>query len=339
MAPNLLQASDRQHLMLIYDGESARNAAEVDCINEGLRLGQFCVYASVDVQDEAFMSKMSARIHDYDRQVREGNLLIVNFIPFYASAAKAELTLFRRLKEQIESTIKGRIASGKNGKTLVVADAACNLSKHKQFDECVTLESWWQEIYMEWAKNKLDITIICAHPSTILEQHLHEEDRGRISDVHSLTIYLREFSRPTIKNDTKPYKPIETKPIRILIAEPEPDILTTYERYFRSLLVDVTIVAEGNKCLEQALLSKGFDVVLVDTHLKDLSGIEVAKKILEERPDQHIILTTTTIDPRRICDHLQSDSFDVSRVDILVKPFIFSQLLALIKPAKSTLTS
>ena len=329
----LLQASERQHLMLLYKDEGIRNATEIDCINEGLRQGQFCIFASVDVQDKDFMSRFAARIHDYDKHLKDGNLLIVNFMPFYASASKVDLTLFKKLKEQIEASIKDRTGSGKSSKALVVADAACNLTKHKQFVECVSLETWWQETYLEWAKNNLNITIICAHPSTIFEQN-HLTQKSNISHVHSLIIDLEEFSRPPIRNDTLVHGPPEARPIRILIAEPEPDIQAIYKRHFHSLPADTVLVENGKACLEQALILGGFDVVIIDTHLKDLGGIEIARKILEEKPTQHVVLTTTH-DPESIQAHLRSESRDANAAQVLVKPFRFSQLLSVIKPAQS----
>lgn len=333
----LLQASDRQHLMLLYEDEALRNETEIDCINEGLKLGQFCIFASVDVQEESFMTRLAARIHDYDRHVKEGNLLIVNFMPFYSSAAKSDLALFKKLKEQIELSINDRVASQKNPKTLVVADAACNLTKQKQFTECVSLEGWWQQTYVEWVRSNLDITIICAHPTTIL-QDKHLEQKSHISDVHSLTIDLAEFSKPVTKNQTRTHERSDVKPIRVLIAEREPDIQSVYKRYFLSLPVETLIVGDAKDCLVQALMSGDFDVVIIDTHLKDFDGIEIARKILEEKPEQRVVLTTTQ-DPDMILSRLGSEALDANATAVLVKPFKFSELLSVLRPSERRLTS
>jgi DNA-binding response OmpR family regulator len=74
--------------------------------------------------------------------------------------------------------------------------------------------------------------------------------------------------------------------------------------------------------------TKGFDLIILDTHLKDISGIEVARKIKQRLPDQWIIITSTTASVSEM------GSFGLSKDDILQKPFSFSKLLGLVKPKK-----
>jgi len=174
--------------MLLYDDEFERSTAEIDCINRALHAGQYCLYATVDAGSKDFLAGLTSRILDCDRHIREGNLVIVDFKPFYDSATSGHLTPFNQLKAQVEAALKERTASGKNGKALIVADAACNLARHKQSDECITLEGWWQETYNDWMAKDLDVSIICAHPSSVLKQQLHTGEQKRISHSHSLKL-------------------------------------------------------------------------------------------------------------------------------------------------------
>lgn len=328
---DLLRSSERQHLMLLYDDEGDRSAAEIESINNALSAGWYCVYATVDANDKDFASKLSMRISDYDRHAEEGNLLVLNFMPFYDSAADGDLTLFKQMKAEVEETLKARTALGKEGKALLVADAACHLAKHKQFDECVTLEGWWQETYNDWLAKNLDITIICAHPSSVLNQRPHVGEKGRISQSHSLTLDLNDFMQ---KSQSR--KVNEVQSIRILVVEPESDIRLLYRRYLHSMPVDLVTVAGGRECLEQAVTPHKrslYDVIIIDTHIKDSSGFHIAKKILEENPDQQIIFTTTW-DPETIGSDLKAHSLESSKYPVLHKPFMFSSLLGFVRPAK-----
>ena len=77
----------------------------VACINDGLKDGQFCVYASVNAYDSSHLSKLSSQIINYDQNIEDGNLKIVNFKPHYESALKGDFTPFSKLKNRIRKDI------------------------------------------------------------------------------------------------------------------------------------------------------------------------------------------------------------------------------------------
>lgn len=329
-ADSILHSIDKHHLMLLYDNERERSSTEIDCINRALAAGQYCVYATVDANNQKCLDDLACKIQNYQIQIEEGNLKIVNFMPFYESAARRDLTPFKQLKALVESELQARMTAGKNGKGLLVADAACHLSRNVQFEECVSLESWWQDTYNEWMANKLDITIICAHPSSVLKKDGHEKHKGRISHLHSLTLDLKDFL-----DDNKKVADKSPKIIRILIAEPDYDIRTIYARNLQSLPVQVDTVQTGKECLEKCILTPEtgvfYDLIIVDSHLKEDSGLHVAKKIIEDNPDQLIVFTSTW-DRDTMQSKLKAHSLDAEKYPILQKPFVFSQLLSVISP-------
>jgi CheY-like chemotaxis protein len=321
VADAILHSSDRHHLMLLYDDELERNAAEIECINHSLEAGRYCVYASVDLHDKEYLSKVASRITGFDRHVKEGDLSVVDFMPFYGSASSSDMTPFNQLKEAIEKEVAKRVSSGKSGKVLIVADAACNLAKHMQFDECVHLERWWQNTYVEWKNMSLDVTIICAHPLAVLREMASEQ--SRISHAHSLALDLKELVKPA--------------PIRILVAESDPDMRLLYKRYLDLAGIDLVAVRDAKDCLEKAVMPNNdnkFDLIIIDSHIKDFNGLHVAKKILEEKPEQAIVFTTTW-SRESISSELRLHSLDPINCSVLEKPFSFTQLLSLIKPAKT----
>jgi DNA-binding response OmpR family regulator len=95
----------------------------------------------------------------------------------------------------------------------------------------------------------------------------------------------------------------------------------------------VKVVQNGNKCLEIINSStenndNDFDIFIVDTHLHDISGFEVARKIRNRLPHKRIILTTTYS-----LDNISSmiDSIGIKSQDVLFKPFSFSDLVSILK--------
>jgi two-component system, OmpR family, response regulator len=120
------------------------------------------------------------------------------------------------------------------------------------------------------------------------------DTKGGLNAMQTITIKL---NLATAENQKK--KKI-TK--RILIAEPEPDIQYLYSLFTKQYgfsISDVNIVENGNKCLEIVFSNKDdnndndYDIIILDTHLRDISGFEVARKIRNRLPHKRIILTTT----------------------------------------------
>ena len=129
------------------------------------------------------------------------------------------------------------------------------------------------------------------------------------------------------------------KSTRILIAEPDSDIHVLYTLFIKQYgfsIPDVKVVQNGNKCLEIIHSSRednhenndDYDIFIVDTHLRDISGFEVARKIRDRLPHKRIILTTTYS-----LDNISSmiNSIGIKSQDVLFKPFIFSELFSILK--------
>ena len=128
--------------------------------------------------------------------------------------------------------------------------------------------------------------------------------------------------------------------IKILIAEPDSDLRYVYREYSNGLGLNIEIVENGSKYIEYLLDSKdknieeeGFDMVILDSHLLDINGIEVIQQIRKEIPNQRIVFTTTH--PLSKINTVVN-SFGIDQDDILVKPFNFRELLSTIKPRTTT---
>ena len=124
---------------------------------------------------------------------------------------------------------------------------------------------------------------------------------------------------------------------RILIAESDSDIQYLYSLYTKQYgfsISDVNMVESGNKCLEIVFSNtkdsnnNDYDIIMLDTHLPDISGFEVARKIRNRLPHKKIILTTTYS-----LDNINSmiDSIGIKNQDVLFKPFSYSDLVSILK--------
>jgi CheY-like chemotaxis protein len=333
---HLTSLPTNEHVMLLYSSDDERNSATVNYINNGLKSGHQCIYASINAYDSkssSSISNLSSKIDNYKENIENGELKIVNFKPYYESVLHGDLSPFNKLKAELEKTQCQRKAEGKKDAILVFADAACFLSHNKHFEECKVLEKWWHNTTTEWARNNRNITIVCPHPGLVLNNPMLSDTKGRLNEMHTITIDLKQST------EENQQKKKERKPKRILIAEPEPDIQFLYSLFAKQYgfsISDVDIVENGNKCLEIIHSStknnndndNDYDIIILDTHLHDISGFEVARKIRDRLPHKRIILTTTYP-----LDNINNmiESIGIKSQDVLFKPFIFSELFSILK--------
>ena len=156
--------------MLVYSNQNDCDSAATDSLTEGLRVGQLCIYASVFNGDKSHLSRISSKIINYQENIERGDLVIIDFLPFYESAKASNLAPFKQLKVEIEELLRKRKSEGEGDKVLIFAEAAGFLSEHCHFDKSMELESWWNDAHFDWFRNKqLNITILCPHPATVFE--------------------------------------------------------------------------------------------------------------------------------------------------------------------------
>ena len=321
-----------EHIMLLYSSDDERNNAAINYINNGLKSGYQCIYASINAYDSkssSNISNLSSNIDNYKENIERDDLRIVDFKPYYKSALNVDFRPFKKLKKELEETLNHRKSEGKKDAILVFADAACFLSHNKQFEECEILEWWWNETTTEWKQNNQNITVVCPHPGLVLNNPLLSDTKGHLNGTHTITIDLNQSTAENQKRKSK----------RILIAEPEPDIRVLYSLFTKQYgfsISDVSIVKSGNKCLEILLSNtaeeddnnNNYDIIILDTHLPDISGFEVARKIRDRLPHKKIILTTTH-SLANISNII--DSIGIKSEDVILKPFNFSELFSILK--------
>jgi CheY-like chemotaxis protein len=314
----LLAPSYREHVMLLCENRSDCDAAAIEAINEGLKSGQLCVYASVLNGNPDHLSEILSKIHRSGEHIENGDLIVIDFRPFADYALESNLAPFNELKEGIEAMVRGRIEQGKSDRALIFAEAAGELAGNQEFGKSVDLEMWWNDVHADWLVRKLNITIICPHPSPILTGD--SISRSNLAYAHTLTLDLAELQK----------RQQALQDLRILVVEPEPDIRHIYQKYFEKLgSIKATTVGGGMEALElvKSQAADGFDLIILDSHLKDTAAIEVARRIISLIPYQRIAFTTTAS-----IAMIKADirSIRLNSEEILVKPFSFSRLLELV---------
>ena len=134
------------------------------------------------------------------------------------------------------------------------------------------------------------------------------------------------------------------KDINILVYETDPDIQYLYQEYMNVISphVSCTIIDDIEKLIngnDNSIANKfnstqksNFDTIILDVNVGDYDVISIVKKLLQNIPRQKIVFTTTA-DLHIIKDEMIRQGLS-SSIIILRKPFIFSDLLAVISPTK-----
>ena len=117
----------------------------------------------------------------------------------------------------------------------------------------------------------------------------------------------------------------------------DPDVLNLFGGYLRANGLYTVLTGTGRTCLDEVKkFKKRFDIIILDTDLCDLKGVEVAKQILELNPEQKIIITTTSNTARL---ERELTSVDIALDNIMLKPFRLFQLLSAVRLAISRINN
>jgi CheY-like chemotaxis protein len=346
----VMEESRNQHAMLLYKNEPSRNQAAAKCLNQGLKEGQLCIYASVNAHMGPHLAEISSLIEGYEENIEDRNLLVVGLKPFYDSALKGDLTPFNEFNTQIQEELRKRGGKGKSKDVLIIADCADNLFTSQRFNECETVENWWNDVYNKWRKEQQQqqqeekynhFTVICPYSSSLLVKNPFSHHKHQISHNHSIAIDTEGHVVSGYANELIDSRLVVSQAgssTRIIIAEPDSDLRSLYNIWRRSIgFKDMVIVDSGRKCIEELVRhdvetkeSTSFRqdlIVILDTHLKDIRSVEVAKEIINKNPQQKIIFTSTLP-----TDVVRQETIlaGLDNCNILTKPFQLSKLSSLL---------
>lgn len=110
----------------------------------------------------------------------------------------------------------------------------------------------------------------------------------------------------------------------ILIVEDEPQISRFLELELKHENYDTTVCADGRAALDAAL-ARDFDLIVLDVMLPGLNGIEVMRRLRQEKQTPVIILTARD----QVVDKVTG--LDIGADDYMTKPFAIEELLARIR--------
>jgi DcmR-like sensory protein len=163
---------------LLYENREELDKAMANYINEGLGIGQLCVYATIQYRDKGHLEKFSKLIADYKENVDKGNLLVIDLAPLYISALLGDLRPFEEAKKLFIEKAKDRL----NKHVRFYGDGTGFLFKNNQFDECIMVEEWWQQ-------KQFQGSYVCSFPKQLLDTFPREMYSKRaVINMHDIVV-------------------------------------------------------------------------------------------------------------------------------------------------------
>ena len=109
---------------------------------------------------------------------------------------------------------------------------------------------------------------------------------------------------------------------RLLVIEDEPKLASFVTRALQAAGYGVDVADDGRSGLTMALTG-AYAVVVLDLSLPSLSGEAVLQAILEQRPDQQVLILSARSD---VSDRVRF--LELGAADYVTKPFVLSELIA-----------
>jgi DcmR-like sensory protein len=232
-AMHLTPFQECKHIALLYDSEQHRDDEIIKFINQGLARGQLCIYGTIHVRNKEYFKTLFSRIKDYEENTRNGNLMVVDFVPFYLAAVKGDLTPYKEVQKSLEEMLEYK----KDMKVRYVGDATGYLFKNRHFDECIMIEDWWQGTRMKV------VTTLCLFQKSLMDSSPFNQHKKRIIATHDVVV----DSRPNTTTNVVDQEPVPAARLKEVFQKLEGLIGRTYTEEIIEELKQLGIDLSGKR--------------------------------------------------------------------------------------------
>lgn len=122
---------------------------------------------------------------------------------------------------------------------------------------------------------------------------------GRLAEPKILEPIKLQIAKIGEENIIQEEKIVEKRPMRLLIADDETEILELYKTFFEFKGREVEVTTDGRKCVDTykkkfnpEKSENYFDVVILDQKMPIMTGLQAAVEILKVNPQQRIVFAS-----------------------------------------------
>ena len=168
------------HIILLYNDQQDLNDAYITYINEGLAQGQLCVFASVLLQNNDFLKDISPKIINFEENVQNENLLLIDMANYYIQAMMDNLEEFDKFKKKMMEKVKNDTKRFDKHVRLI-GDCCGFLFKNKHFEECINLEKRLHQ-------KRFEGSFLCPYSKSLFNQFPYYYYLFRVFHVDDIVI-------------------------------------------------------------------------------------------------------------------------------------------------------
>lgn len=124
---------------------------------------------------------------------------------------------------------------------------------------------------------------------------------------------------------------MEARPIKILVVDDEPDLVSSLSRILALQGFEVECAHDGKQAVEKNLKWEP-DVVIMDVRMPRQNGIEACLEMLRERKEVLVILMTGFSDALdEANESIFAEAGRCGRVEVMMKPLNVDRILAVLQ--------
>jgi hypothetical protein len=179
--------SNTQHILLLYENDDDLLTAVKKYLNEGLRREHQCIHATYRQMSENYVINLALELEDYEKNRKEGNLILLNLQPHYKEAIGGNLKPFDNLAKLVSDRVnkdrnqENNINSKLSKKIRITADCGSLLFMNGYYEQCVALETWWHQ-------KQFAGSYLCPYPKSLFDKFPNNVYTSTLFHSHDMVV-------------------------------------------------------------------------------------------------------------------------------------------------------
>jgi hypothetical protein len=175
---NILANPKSKHVLLLYENHDELDSSLLTYINNGLKRVELCVYASVNLMNYNHIHNFTLQINDYQKNRKEGNLLMLNLEPYYNKAVFGDMQSFEQFATYISDKNYDKLLNKLVCKSI---DCGSLLLKNGYFEQGIVLENWLHS-------KPIDGPCVCPYPKSLFDKFPNDIYYSGLFHSHDVVI-------------------------------------------------------------------------------------------------------------------------------------------------------